>query len=435
MMNSLFEAAEQENLDAARPLADRIRPKSLDDFVGQSHFLSPGSVLDRVLRSGRFTSLVFYGAPGTGKTTLAYLVAKTVDAEFVRLNAAGCGVKELRDELSAARNRLEASGRRTVLFVDELHHFNRTQQDVLLPDVESGVVTLIGATTSNPFFALNAALVSRSHVFEFRPISTDELIPVLERALSDNEFGYGRRKIDVDAEALRFIADVSDGDVRKALSSLELAVESLSNGEPLTSEVAAAAVQKKSLLYDASGDQHYDVISAYIKSLRGADADAAIYWLARILESGEDPRFVARRLVIAASEDVGNADPQALLVAEAAAAATDRLGMPECRIPLAQATTYVALAPKSNASYVAVNKAMDDVRSGRLLPVPPHLRDKHSPGVQAMGDEATYRYPHDYDGGWVAQAYLSEARTYYEPTDRGHEEEHRRRLEEIRSRR
>lgn len=433
-MNSLFDAAEQENREAVRPLADRMRPQTLDNFVGQSHFLSPGSVLDRVLKSGRFTSLIFYGAPGTGKTTLAHLVANTVDAEFARLNAAGCGVKELRDALSAARNRLEASGRRTVLFVDELHHFNRTQQDVLLPDVESGIVALVGATTSNPFFALNAALVSRSHVFEFRPIEADELIPTLERAIGDTRLGYGKRRLEVDTEALRFLADVSDGDVRRALSSLELAVESLKPGEPLTREVAAAAVQKKSLLYDASGDQHYDVISAFIKSLRGADADAAIYWLARMLESGEDPRFVARRLLIAASEDVGNADPQALVIAEAAAAATERLGMPECRIPLAQATTYVALAPKSNASYVAINKAMEDVRTNGVQSVPPHLRDKHSPGVQSMGDEATYKYPHDYEGGWIEQPYLSEPRRFYEPTDRGHEAEHRRRLAQIRDR-
>lgn len=431
-MSTLFDDAEQENRDAVRPLADRMRPKTLDEFAGQSHFLSEGSVLDRVFKSGRFTSLIFYGPPGTGKTTLARIVASTVDAEFVRLNAAACGVKELRDALNAARGRLEAAGRRTVLFVDELHHFNRTQQDVLLPDVEEGIVALVGATTSNPFFALNAALVSRSHVFEFQPVGKDDVLPVLDRALSDGERGYGKRNLVVDRKAIEHLAAVSDGDVRRALSALELAVESLDDGQPLTAEVAAAAVQKKSLLYDASGDQHYDVISAYIKSLRGTDPDAAIYWLARMLESGEDPRFVARRLLIAASEDVGNADPQALVIAEAAAAATDRLGMPECRIPLAQATTYVAMALKSNASYVAINQAMADVRNNSLLPVPPHLRDKHSPGVQAMGNETVYLYPHNAPSGWVEQDYLVEPRKFYEPTGRGIEAAHRKRLAELR---
>ena len=420
-MPGLFDDAEAAHREAARPLADRMRPRTVAEFAGQRHVLAEGGVLDRVLRSGRFTSLIFYGAPGTGKTTLARIVADAADAAFARLNAASCGVKELREALQAATRRLETSGHRTVLFVDELHHFNRTQQDVLLPDVEEGVVSLVGATTSNPFFSLNAALVSRSQVFEFKPLDAEDVAGVLRRALDDPDRGYGRRSVEVEGGAVERLAEVSDGDVRRALSGLEMAVESLGEGEPLTAAVIAQAVQKKALLYDASGDKHYDVISAYIKSMRGSDPDAAVYWLARMLESGEDPRFVARRLVIAASEDVGLADPLALVVAEAAAAATDRLGMPECRIPLSQATVYLALAPKSDASYAAVNRAMADVRERSVLNVPPHLRDRNTQAGDQEPGTGEYRNPHR-NGGWVEQAYLPEPRTYYEPGEVGREQ-------------
>lgn len=433
-MPGLFDRQEQQHADEVRPLASRMRPRSLAEFVGQRHCLGEGKLLRRLLTAGRLQSLIFFGPPGTGKTTLARLIADHIEARFVQLNAASSGVKELRDILGEARERLKR-GERTVLFVDELHHFNRTQQDVLLPDVEEGVVTLIGATTANPFFSLVSALVSRSQVFEFQPLEQSEVRGLLDRALADRERGLGALGIAATDEALDFLAEVSDGDARRALTALEIGVRSLPPGGRFDLAAAQESIQKKALLYDAAGDQHYDVISAFIKSIRGSDPDAAIYWLARMIEAGEDPRFIARRLVIAASEDVGNADPHALPLANAAAEATDRVGLPEARIILAQATTYLACAPKSNAAYLAIDAALEDVRHRRLLPVPMHLRDAHYRGAQRLGHGAGYAYAHEGEGGWVDQDYLGVEKTYYQPTDRGREAEFQQRLADLRARR
>ena len=438
-MTGLFEEAESANLDRARPLAARMRPRCLDEFVGQQHFLGPGQLLRRILDADRLSSAIFYGPPGTGKTSLAELIAHGTECVFERLNAAAAGVKELRELLEKARDRLATGGRRTLLFVDELHHFNRTQQDVLLPDVESGVVRLIGATTANPFFSLVSPLVSRSQIFEFQPLQNSDIRQLLDRALTDTEHGLGRFEVTATEEALGFLAEVADGDARRALNALEIGVFSIASiatdtdtERVLELDVAEESVQKKAVHYD--DDMHYDAASALIKSLRGSDPDAAIYWLARMLEAGEDPRFLARRLVILASEDIGNADPQALVLANAAAQATERVGMPECRIILAQATCYLALAPKSNASYLAIDRAIEDVRTRSVLPVPRHLKDSHYPGAGQLGHGEDYAYAHDGDDGWVDQDYLGVDRTYYEPTDRGHEQQMKQRLEELKRR-
>jgi putative ATPase len=419
---SLFASIEASHLDDAKPLAARMRPRTLDEFFGQSHVLGEGTLLRRMLLADRIQSVVFYGPPGVGKTTLAELIAKSSQRRFVALNAAATGVKELREALDDARQRLESGGGKTLLFVDELHHFNKQQQNVLLPDVEQGVVSLVAATTANPFFALIAPLLSRSQIFELKPLTADEIKAVVQQALADRDRGYGQRKLDVPDDVLDFLAASSDGDARRALGALEIAVESLRpNERALTIEIAQESLQKKAIRYDKSGDDHYDVISAFIKSMRGSDADATIYWLARMLEAGEEPRFIARRIVIAASEDVGLADPQALVVAMAAAQALEMIGLPEGRIPLAQAALYVAMAPKSNASYNAINEALGDIRKQYILPVPNHLRDGHYPGAKRLGHGEGYIYPHDAPGGWVKQDYLTEPRTYYTPTDRGYE--------------
>jgi putative ATPase len=431
----LFTAARQAHLQRALPLAARMRPRSLEEFVGQEHFLGPGKLLRRLLAADRLGSLVFHGPPGCGKTSLAHVIAAQTRCRFRPLNAVAAGLKELRELLQEARAELEAGGPRTVLFVDELHHFNRSQQDVLLPDVEEGRVILLGTTTHNPFFAINGPLLSRSSVFSFEPLGRDDVKAVLRRALADRERGLGETAVAMTEEALDFLAEVSDGDARRALTALEVGVLSTAGRPvPFTRQLAEESIQRKALDYDGAGDAHYDVASAFIKSLRGSDPDAAVYWLARMLEAGEDPRFIARRLVIFASEDVGNADPQALPLAAAAVQAVQFVGLPECQLNLAQAVTYLATAPKSNASYLAVQKARADVREGRTLAVPPHLRDAHYPGAQQLGHGDGYQYAHDHPGGWVDQAYLPEARRYYEPADRGFEAVIRRRMEELRGR-
>ena len=432
----LFDRQEKEARDRVRPLAARMRPRTIDEFVGQQHFLGPGKLLRRMLEADRLGSVIFYGPPGTGKTSLAELIARHTKSNFLRLNAASAGVKDVRAVLDEARTALETGQKRTVLFIDELHHFNRTQQDVLLPDVEEGVVTLIGATTQNPFFSLVSPLVSRSRVFEFKALEREDVLTLLRRALADRERGLGGRNVTVDEKALEFLAEVSDGDARRALSALEVGILSLSGTETVFDiAVAQESIQKKAIQYDATGDEHYDAASALIKSMRGSDPDAATYWLARMLEAGEEPRFLARRIVIAAAEDVGNADPMALLIANAAAQVTEFVGMPECRIPLVQAATYVALAPKSNATIKAIDAALDDVRTQRVLPVPVHLRDAHYPGAARLGHGEGYEYAHNHPDGWVAADYLGVEKTYYEPVDRGLEAELLKRLNDFKERR
>jgi putative ATPase len=432
---SLFDSAEAANRRTAQPLAARMRPATLDEFVGQQHFLGEGKLLRRLLKADRLGSVIFYGPPGSGKTSLARLLAAESRSHFCQLSAVTSGVKELREVLSAAADRLNADGQKTLLFIDEIHRFNKAQQDVLLPDVEEGVVILVGATTENPFFTVNSPLVSRSRVFQFQPLSSAEIKALLLRALADRDRGLGRHAIQIDDDALQFLAEVSDGDARRALSALEVGVLS-SDERPLrfTRALAAESVQRKAVQYDRQGDAHYDSISALIKSVRGSDPDAALYWLARMLEGGEDVRFLARRLVILASEDVGNADPAALPLAMAAAHACELVGLPECQLNLAQAVTYLACAPKSNAATIGIGEARHDVREGRLLPVPVHLKDSHYGGAQRLGHGAGYQYAHDEPGGVAAQDYLGVEREYYRPVDRGFERELAERLSAIRQR-
>ena len=435
-----------------------MRPRSIDEFVGQEHFFGEGKLLRRMLLADRLSSLIFYGPPGTGKTALAQVIANHTQSKFRPMNATSTGTKEVREVLAEARNNLETAGERTILFLDEMHRFNKAQQDVLLPDVEEGIITLIGATTQNPFFAINSPLLSRSQIFTFEPLSKEHIKTILRRALDDKERGLGEIAIRMHDDALEFLATISDGDARRALMALEIGVRSsLSTSEPpanhgthrssgsytshdssgsnevhFTLQLAQDSIQRKLIDFDPTGDAHYDLASAFIKSMRGSDPDAAIYWLARMLEAGEDPRFIARRIVILASEDIGNADPQALLVATAAWHAVEMVGLPECQLSLAQAVAYMATAPKSNAATIAIGKATKDVKEGRTLPVPKHLRDSHYRGAATFGHGEGYEYSHDYEDAIADQEYLPEERRYYEPTDRGFEAEIRRRLEEWR---
>jgi putative ATPase len=432
---SLFAQAEANNLKRVQPLAARMRPNSLDEFVGQQHFLGEGKLLRRLIKADRLQSVLFYGPPGTGKTTLARLLAGATRRKFQQLNAVTSGVKELREVLEKARDEIAAGGQRTLLFVDEIHRFNKTQQDALLPDVEDGVVTLVGATTSNPFFAVNSALVSRSQIFQFQPLSLDDIRQLLQRAVTDKTRGLGNIEVHLHPAALDFLAEISDGDARRALSALEIGVLSAETRPvEFTRELAAESVQRKAMQFDASGDEHYDLASALIKSIRGSDPDAALYWLARMLEAGEDIRFISRRLVILASEDVGNADPQALPLAIAAMQACEFVGLPECQLALSQAVTYLACAPKSNAATTAISAARKDVQEGRTIPVPVHLRDSHYQGSERLGHGSDYKYSHDAADGIAAQDYLGVEREYYFPVPRGFELELQQRLEKIRAR-
>jgi putative ATPase len=441
-VNELFkqdeiDAPEREAIpEPARPLAVRMRPRTRDEFVGQEQFFSTGKLLWRMLEADRLMSLIFYGPPGTGKTTLARVVAEHTQAAFHGLNAAACGVVEVREAIARARDRLRMRGRRTVLFIDELHRFNKAQQDVLLPDVEEGNVLMIGATTHNPFFTITSALVSRSQIFEFQPLSNEQIKQIVRSALADAERGFGGMNVRLDDDALEFITERSDGDARRALNALEVGVLTTDPDDDgavcYTLEVAEDSIQKKAVVYDRDEDSHYDAASAFIKSMRGSDPDAALYWMARMLEAGEDARFIARRMVICAAEDVGNAAPLALVLANAAFQAAEFVGLPEAKIPLAQAVTYIACAPKSNAAYMGIAAAEKDVREGRVLQVPKHLKDAHYPGAERLGHGAGYKYAHDYYGHFVDQDYLPVDKVYYEPTDEGHEKEIKKRLSEWR---
>jgi len=424
-MADLFTERREKMLKTAEPLAVRMRPRSLDEFAGQQHFLGEGKLLRRMLEADRMTSVIFYGPPGTGKTTLAELIARHTNRHFERANATTIGVKEVRRNLEDAIDRLTGTGTKSILFLDEIHRFNRAQQDVLLGDVERGTITLIGATTENPFFSVNSALISRSQVFAFEPIAEDEIVALLRRAVDDEDRGFGKLNLTVTDEAIAHWATACDGDARRALTALEIAVLSTMEHQEqaitIDLEVAQESIQRKALVYDGTGDEHYDIISAFIKSMRGSDPDAAVYWLARMLEAGEDPLFIARRIAILASEDVGNADPRALQVAAAAYEIVHRIGMPECRITLSQAAIYMACAPKSNASYTAIDAALADVREGRTIPVPKHLMSATKTEKKRMGHGIGYQYAHGGDKGYVDQEYLGVDKTYYAPTERGYE--------------
>jgi putative ATPase len=419
------------------PLAARMRPRDLSEYVGQTHILGPGQLLRRAIEADRIQSLIFFGPPGTGKTSLAHVIARQTRSRFVRLSGVESNVADLRRELAAAANRLANGGPFTILFIDEIHRFNKAQQDVLLPDVESGVVRLIGATTHNPFFFVNSPLVSRSQVFELQPLTEAELLSLLQRALGEPDRGLGHLPIQAAEDALRHLARMADGDGRKALNALEIAARTTPPGPAgrivLDLGVAEQSIQRKAVVYDADGDAHYDTISAFIKSMRGSDPDAALYWLAKMIHAGEDPRFIARRILICAAEDVGLADPMALVLAQAASEVAEFVGWPEARIPLAEATIYVATANKSNSAYLAIDAALADVRSGRTLPVPVALRDANYAGAERLGHGQNYQYAHDAPGHFVAQDYLGAPRRYYEPTDQGVEKKIKERVEKWRA--
>jgi putative ATPase len=426
--NSLFAAAEEARIAANAPLAVRMRPRCLDEFVGQEEFVGEGKLLRRMLDADRLTSVIFYGPPGTGKTSLARVIAAHTKAKFHYLSAPAASVKDIRQIMDIARGRLGSGGARTLLFIDEIHRFNRAQQDVLLDDVENGVVILIGATTENPFFSINSPLISRSTVFQFESLSTEDIKTVLRNAICDTERGFGKLDIDADEKAIEFLSVMSDGDARRALGALEVAVLSQQTDDAaakitLSLDIAKESIQRKSIQYDGTGDTHYDLASALQKSMRGSDPDATVYWLARMLAGGEDLRFIARRIAICAAEDVGNADPVATMLAASAVQIAEFVGLPEAQLALAQAAIYVACAPKSNACTKAIGQAMSDVKAGRTIPVPKHLRDSHYKGAEKLGHGTGYKYPHNSPTGYVAQDYLGQdlGKRYYEPKDLGRE--------------
>lgn len=432
MADDLFNESEAPAVSVA-PLAERMRPRTLDEYTGQEHILGPGKLLRRAVEADRIASILLFGPPGTGKTSLAQIIAHATKCRFESLSGVESNLADLRKVVASAANRLRTSGQKTILFVDEIHRWNKAQQDALLPDVERGTVRLIGATTENPFFYVNSPLVSRSQVFQLEPLTPASLVTLMRRALSDKERGLGSHSVVADDDALQHLATVSDGDARKALNALEVGVLTTPARQDgsihFTRAVAEESIQKKAVVYDATGDQHYDTISAFIKSVRGSDPDAALYWLAKMLYAGEDIRFIARRIVILASEDIGMADPQGLLVAVAAQQAVQFIGMPEARITLAHATVYLATAPKSNRAYAGIDAAMAEVKEGVTLAVPRHLRstgDKRS--AKTLGHTG-YQYSHEGEGAYIPQAYLPEGRCYYEPTENGYEKRVKERLD------
>ncbi len=425
----LFDYMRSATQEKESPLASRMRPKTLDQVVGQKHIIGKDKLLYRAIKADQLGSIIFYGPPGTGKTTLAKVIANTTSADFRQINATVAGKKDMEEVVKAAKDSLGMYGKRTILFVDEIHRFNKSQQDYLLPYVEDGTLILIGATTENPYFEVNGALLSRSRIFELKSLEKDEVKELVYRAISDEENGLGGYNAVIEKDAAEFLADVSGGDARAALNAVELGVltteRSPEDGKiHITLDVAQECIQKRAIRYDKSGDNHYDTISAFIKSMRGSDPDAAVYYLARMLYAGEDIKFIARRIMICASEDVGNADPQALAVAVSAAQAVERIGMPEAQIILAQAVSYVATAPKSNSAVCAIGAAMDAVKNQKAMPVPPHLQDSHYRGSTDLGRGIGYKYAHDYPNHYVEQQYLPdgmEGQIFYRPSDNGYE--------------
>lgn len=435
----LFDYMREHNKQKEAPLAARLRPSSLEEVVGQQHIIGKGKLLYRAIVADQLRSVIFYGPPGTGKTTLAKVIANTTSAEFLQLNATSSGKKEMEELIGQAKNNQGMYGKKTMLFIDEIHRFNKSQQDYLLPFVEDGTVVLIGATTENPYFEVNGALLSRSVIFELYPLSREDIRVLLYRAVTDTEKGLGAYGAVLEDDAADFLADAANGDARAALSAAELAVLTTERGTDgkihITLDVASECIQKRVIRYDKSGDNHYDVVSAFIKSMRGSDPDAAVYYLARMLYAGEDLRFLARRIMICAAEDVGNADPQALVVAASASFAAERLGMPEAQIVLSQAVTYIASAPKSNAACEAIGNAMDVVRSSHTSPVPAHLRDAHYASSAKLGRGTDYRYAHAFPDHYAAQQYLPdgmEGTVFYHPTEHGYERRIREYLDKVR---
>ncbi len=436
----LFDYMREQKADKESPLASRLRPTTLDEVVGQQHIIGKDKLLYRAIKADKLGSLIFYGPPGTGKTTLAKVIANTTSAEFQQINATVAGKKDMEEVVQKAKDNMGMFGKRTILFVDEIHRFNKGQQDYLLPFVEDGTLILIGATTENPYFEVNGALISRSSIFELQPLSKDDIKTLLKRAVYDNVKGMGSYRAEIEDEALEFLADIAGGDARNALNAIELGVLTTERSEDgkihITLDVAQECIQKRVVRYDKTGDNHYDTISAFIKSMRGSDPDAAVYYLAKMLYAGEDIKFIARRIMICASEDVGNADPHAIQVAVSACQAVERIGMPEARIILAQAATYVACAPKSNSVYVAIDAALESVRSVRTT-VPVHLQDAHYRGAEKLGHGIGYKYAHSYPEHYVKQQYLPDEikdAKFYEPTDIGYEKGIKERLERLRNR-
>lgn len=423
----LFDYMREQNKENESPLASRLRPTTLDEVVGQEHIIGKGKLLYRAIKADKLSSILFYGPPGTGKTTLAKVIANTTSAEFMQINATSAGKKDMEDVVQKAKDNAGMYGKKTILFIDEIHRFNKGQQDYLLPFVEDGTVILIGATTENPYFEVNAALLSRSIIFELHPLSAENIKTLLQRAVSD-EKGLAAYTAKIDPDALDFLAEISGGDARMALNAIELGVLTTQRSEDgiihITQEVATECIQKRVVRYDKSGDNHYDTISAFIKSMRGSDPDAAVYYLARMLYAGEDIKFIARRIMICASEDVSNADPMALVVATSAAQAVERIGMPEARIILAQAVTYVASAPKSNSAITAIDEAMESVRNEKISGIPTHLQDAHYKSASKLGHGVGYQYAHAFPNHYVEQQYLPDelvGRAFYRPTKNGYE--------------
>lgn len=436
----LFDYMRENSMKDNSPLAQRMRPRNLDEVVGQRHIIGPDKLLYRAIKADKLSSIIFYGPPGTGKTTLAKVIANTTSADFRQINATVAGKKDMEDVVEAAKNNMGMYGRKTILFVDEIHRFNKGQQDYLLPFVEDGTLILIGATTENPYFEVNSALISRSIIFELKALEKEDILSLIRTAVYDKERGMGAYDAVIDEDAAEFLADIANGDARNALNAVELGIMSTNRSDDgkihITLEVAQECIQKRVIRYDKTGDNHYDTISAFIKSMRGSDPDAALYYLARMLYAGEDIKFIARRIMICASEDVGNADPQALVVAVSACQAVERIGMPEAQIILAQAVTYIATAPKSNASYIGIDKAMAQVAGEKTAVIPPHLQDAHYKDAAKLGHGTGYLYAHDYPMHYVKQQYLPDTlvgHKFYEPTDNGYEKqicEHMKRLEE-----